>query len=390
MDEAGKGLTKFMEQLIYLDNAATTKVCEEAAEAALRAMREGYGNPSSLHGLGAAAAKALAASREEVAALLGCDGESVCFTSGGSESNNLAILGGAQARRRQGKHLVITQAEHSSVSGAAGYLEKEGWEVTRIAPGADGQVDAAAFAAAVRDDTALVSMMMVNNETGAVFPVLQAAKLIRTAHPKTLIHCDAVQAFGKLPLKLGRSEVDLASVSGHKIGAPKGSGALYIRRGVRIIPLIHGGGQERGIRSGTESIPMIAALGAAAGWVRPRLSACYDRTQILRGAFLGKLRELPELCINSPEDGSPYIMNVSVPGYRSETMLHFLESRGIYVSSGSACSKGAVSPVLTAMGLSKPRIDSALRVSLIYDTPDSAPQMLADALREGISCIAHR
>ena len=258
------------EMTAYLDNAATTRVCDEALVAAVAMMRDCYGNPSSLHALGADSAKQMARAREAVASLLGCQPECVYFTSGGSEANNLAIFGAAGARARLGKRIVTTAAEHSSVSGAGGRLEGEGWDVVRVRPDAHGQIDARAVADAVDGQTALVSMMYVNNETGAVFPVERAARLIRAKNPRTLIHCDGVQAFGKLPVHVGRIQIDLMSVSGHKICAPKGSGALYIRRGVHVPPLIFGGGQERGMRAGTENLPAIAALGAACAAARLR------------------------------------------------------------------------------------------------------------------------
>lgn len=278
-----------------------------------------------------------------VASLLGCQPECVYFTSGGSEANNLAIFGAAGARARLGKRIVTTAAEHSSVSGAVGRLEGEGWDVVRVRPDAHGQIDARAVADAVDGQTALVSMMYVNNETGAVFPVERAARLIRAKNPRTLIHCDGVQAFGKLPVHVGRTEIDLMSVSGHKICAPKGSGALYIRRGVRVPPLIFGGGQERGMRAGTENLPAIAALGAACAVLDGRVREHFERACALRGRLLELLAQIEGVRVLSPPDGSPYITCLSVPGYRSETMLHFLESRGVFVSSGSACSKGASS-----------------------------------------------
>lgn len=378
------------EKVAYLDNAATTRVCDAAADAAMRMMRVCYGNPSSLHALGAASAREMNAAREIVAAMLGCERECICFTAGGSEANNLAIFGAANAKIRAGRKLVTTAAEHSSVAGAMKRLSETGWEVAYITPDAQGNIDAQAVADAVDGETTLVSMMLVNNETGAIFPVKQAAELIRAKNPQTLIHCDAVQAFGKLSLKPSRLDVDLLSVSGHKIGAPKGVGALYLRRGVRILPLVYGGGQERGLRAGTENLPMIAAMGAACGLLHGHVEENLRRAAALRLSLLEKLREIPQVCINSTENASPYIMNLSVAGYRSETMLHFLESRGVYVSSGSACSKGAASPVLTAMGLSPALIDSALRVSLIYDTTEEELARLAAALAAGIATIAHR
>ncbi len=373
----------------YLDNAATTRVCDAAADAALRMMRECYGNPSSLHRMGVQSARELTQAREAVSGLLGCQSECVCFTSGGSEANNLAVFGAANAKIRRGKKLVTTAAEHSSISAAMKRLEETGWTVTWIRPGPSGGIDPQAVADAVDGETTLVSMMMVNNETGAQFPVERAAQLIRSKNPQTLIHCDGVQAFGKLPLRVARSEIDLMSVSGHKVCAPKGSGALYIRRGVRILPLIYGGGQERGLRSGTESLPMIAAFGAACGQLAGQVQKNLARAQELKSHLLDRMVQIPGVRVNSPDDGSPYIINLSVPGYRSETMLHFLESREVYVSSGSACSKGASSPVLAAMGLPPAVIDSALRISLIYDTTPEQLDHFVEALKEGIALVAH-
>ena len=379
-----------MEQKIaYLDNAATTRVCEEAAQAAMNMMTERFGNPSSLHTMGVASTRELNTARQAVASILGCQSECVYFTSGGSESNNLAIFGAANAKIRRGREIITTAAEHSSVAASMKRLEETGWIVTRIKPDQTGTIDPKAVAEVVTDQTVLVSMMMVNNETGAIFPVEKAAKLIRAKNPQTLIHCDGVQAFGKLPLRVARTDIDLMSISGHKICAPKGSGALYIRRGVRILPLIYGGGQERGLRSGTESLPMIAALGAACQKLDGHMKEHYDHAAALKSYLVKKLSEIEQVCINSPENGSPYICSFSVPGYRSETMLHFLESRGVFVSSGSACSKGAVSPVLTAMGLPKQVIDSALRVSTIFDTSEQELDRLIEALKEGIASVAH-
>lgn len=332
----------------------------------------------------------MAAAREAVAALLGCQAECVTFTSGGSEANNLAVFGGAAARARRGKKLVTTAAEHSSVSEAMRRLESEGWEVACVKPGPDGKLDAEAFADAVDERTALVSMMLVNNETGAVFPVAEAAKRIRRKNPETLIHCDGVQAFGKLPLRVSRMEIDLMSVSGHKICGPKGSGALYIRRGVRVLPQICGGGQERGCARAPRTSRPSPGFGAACDALNGKVQQNFARAEALRDRLRKQLSEMSGVRLISPADGSPYIVNFSVPGYRSETMLHFLESRGVFVSSGSACSKGATSPVLLSMGLPAPVVDGALRASFIYGTSEEELDMLVSALREGIARVAHK
>ena len=362
----------------YLDNSATTAVCPQAADAAVRMMTVCYGNPSSLHTMGIEAEKALSAARASVARLLGAPAETLLLTSGGTESNNLAILGGAAARIRQGRHAVTTAVEHPSVSAAFDQLEREGWTVARVRPEPDGTLPAERIVSACRDDTVLVSVMMVNNETGARHPLERMIPAIRRTAPRALIHTDAVQAAGRLSLSAERLGVDLMTVSGHKIHAPKGVGALYIRKGVRLQPRQIGGGQERGLRSGTEAVPAIAAFGAAADAIPPfREQETLYRT--LRDRLLAGLS--PSAVCHLPPEGVPYIVSLSLPGFRSETLLHFLAEREIYVSSGSACSKGKKSPVLTAMGLPADQIDSALRISFSWDNTIDDVDRLTKALR---------
>ena len=375
--------------IAYLDNSATTRVCPQAAEKALQMMTACYGNPSSLHSLGAAAEQELNAARQKVARLLGCRPQEVIFTSGGTESNNLAVLGAAQAKIRAGRHIVTTAVEHASVAAACSELERQGWEVTRLVPDPGAALTAQQVAAACRPDTVLVSVMMVNNETGARFPVDRIIPAVRRAAPGALIHCDAVQAAGKLPLNAARLGLDLMTVSAHKIHGPKGSGALYIRKGARILPRSFGGGQENGLRPGTEALPLHAAFGAAAEALPPfaEQEALYDS---LRRRLTDGLAGREGFVLNSPPDGVPYILNLSVLGVRSETLLHFLAERGVFVSSGSACSKGKKSPVLTALGFSGERIDSALRVSFTHTTtPDEVDRFLA-ALYEAASSLVRR
>ena len=362
----------------YLDNSATTAVCPQAADAVVRMMTVCYGNPSSLHTMGIEAEKVLSAARASVARLLGVPAETLLFTSGGTESNNLAILGGAAARSRQGRHAVTTAVEHPSVSAAFDQLEREGWTVTRIRPDPDGTLPAERIVSACRDDTVLVSVMMVNNETGARHPLERMIPAVRRTAPRALIHTDAVQAAGRLALSAERLGVDLMTVSGHKIHAPKGVGALYVRKGVRLQPRQIGGGQERGLRSGTEAAPAIAAFGAAADAV-PSVREQETLYRTLRDRLLAGLS--PSAVCHLPPEGVPYIVNLSLPGFRSETLLHFLAEREIYVSSGSACSKGKKSPVLTAMGLSADQIDSALRISFSWDNTIDDVDRLTQALR---------
>ncbi len=378
-----------MNSRAYLDNSATTAVCREAADKALYMMTACYGNPSSLHTAGFEAERELDGARRAVASLLGVSPETVLFTSGGTEANNLAVLGGAAARRRTGNHAVTTAVEHPSVSAAFDELEKQGFEITRLLPGPSGIVTASQVAGACRKDTVLVSIMLVNNETGARFPLEEIVPAVRRRAPGALIHCDAVQAAGKLPLRAARLDVDLLSVSGHKLHAPKGVGALYIKKGIRLLPRALGGGQERGLRSGTEPMPAIAAFGAAAAAV-PDLAAQETHFRRLCGRLLDGLRGREEFVLHLPESHVPYIVNFSVPGIRSETLLHFLAERDVYVSSGSACSRGNRSPVLTALGLSGREIDSALRVSFCRDNTEEDVDRLLRGVEEAAASLIRR
>ncbi|MCI8553946.1 MAG: cysteine desulfurase [Clostridiales bacterium] len=360
----------------YLDNSATTAVCPEAAERAAKLMLCCYGNPSSLHRLGAAAQRELDTARAEVARLIGVRPETLIFTSGGTEANNLALFGAAAARRRAGKRIVTTAVEHASVAAACEELERQGYEVVRLKPDADGRIEAEQLEQACTADTILCSVMMVNNETGAIFPVRELAAAARRRAPEVLFHCDAVQAAGKLALHAGRLDVDLMTLSGHKLHAPKGVGALYIRKGARLLPRTFGGGQERGLRPGTEPVPLIAAFGAAAAALPPPQEQA-RHYETLRRYLLEGLKDRNDVVWHLPANAAPYIVNLSVPGIRSETMLHFLAERGVYISSGSACSKGKRSPVLTAMGLPPAEIDSALRISFSrYNTKEDIDRLI--------------
>ena len=375
--------------IAYLDNCATTAVCPEAAKAALRAMTEVYGNPSSLHGMGVAAEELVRGARGEIAKSLRCATEEIYFTSGGTESNNIAVIGAARALRRRGRRIVTTMAEHPSVGHAADFLEKEGFEVVRLRPGSDGSVSARDIETAVNKDTILVSVMLVNNETGAIQPVEAAKQAVKAVGAPALVHCDAVQAYGRLRFSPASLGTDLVSVSAHKIHAPKGVGALYMARGARIQPIVFGGGQEKGLRSGTEPVPAIAAFGEAARVAFAGFDGHVSHMAELRNMCAKLLSDIPGVSINSPRHGAPHILNVSCRGVRSETMLHFLESLGVFVSSGSACSRGRGSEVLKAMGLPQTDIDSALRISFSrYSTPDDVTA-LADGVALGLKTLAH-
>ena len=367
---------------IYLDNSATTRVCEKSAEKVLELMTQCYGNPSSLHKKGLEAQREVAHARQAVAVSLGAQPREIIFTSGGTEANNLAVLGGAAAGRRRGKRIVTTAIEHPSVLEPMRQLEKEGFEVVFLTPDTDGRVPEEAVLKAVTGDTILISVMAVNNELGSIQPIEVLKKAVKRAGAPALVHVDGVEAYGKLPLRPEKLGIDLLTVSGHKIHGPKGVGALYVSKNARILPRTFGGGQERELRPGTEAAPLIAGLGAAVEEL-PDWRQAYSRMEKLRDYTLQKLSGLEGVEVNSPVEGLPYLLNFSALGIRSETMLHFLAQRGIYVSSGSACAKGKQSHVLKAAGLPDSRISSAIRVSLSRESIErdaGAPAEGADSV----------
>ncbi len=347
---------------IYLDNAATTRVCPEAADAAYRVMTECYGNPGSTHKLGRGARAVLDDSRQKLAAALGCTAKEVFFTSGGTESDNWAILEGAYLQRRVGKHIISSAVEHDAVRKPLEKLEREGYEITLLAPDSTGAIGADSVREALREDTALVTLMMVNNETGAVTDIAGIAKMLRARKSKALFHTDAVQGFLKEPFSAKTLGADMISVSGHKVHAPKGIGALYIRQGVKLPAHILGGGQEDGLRSGTEPLPQIAAFGEAARIAKAALPGTNERLTALRAQCVRSLTDtVPDIVFLG--GGSSHILSLSLPGYRSEVLMNYLEAKGIYVSKSSACKRGRRSHVLEAMGVPDKVIDGALRVS---------------------------
>lgn len=370
----------------YFDNSATTKPCAEAASAAKKAIEEVWGNPSSLHKSGMAADNLLETCRERIASRLHCSPDEIYFTSGGTESNNTALTGAARKLKKQGSRIVSTVIEHPSVYETLSELEKEGFEVIRLRVDGEGKINENELFEAVNDKTILVSIMAVNNETGAIQPVQAANRAVARAHSPALIHCDAVQAFGKMPLKPSTLGVDLMSISAHKIHGIKGAGALYIRKGVKIAPLVYGGEQESRLRPGTQAMPAIAAFGAAAKAL-PDIEKEFENAKKLRDYMLSLFAQTGAVEINSPADALPFITNISVPGRRSEPMLSFLSEKGVYVSSGSACSKGKRSRVLTEMGLSAQRLESPLRISFSRFTTKEEIDALADALKQGIEYI---
>ena len=374
----------------YLDNSATTAVTPEVAALAAHIMTEQYGNPSSLHRRGFWAERALTEARGQVAAVLRCRPEEIVFTSGGTESNNLALLGAARAARRRGNRIVTTAVEHHSVLAVCRQLESEGFEVAYVSPDAGGVITPESFAAACDEKTVLASCMMVNSETGALHDIPAIAAACRRKNPGILFHADCVQAFGRLEIAPARWGVQLVSVSGHKIHAPKGVGALYVAKGVRLLPPLYGSGQERGLRPGTENLPGICAMGLAAERMNARRAENAAHFTALRQKLITNLSQSPAVCINSPQAAAPYIINLSVEGIRSEIMIHYLEQFEIYVSSGSACAKGERSHVLTAMGLPEDRVDSAIRVSMTDTTAEEEIDEFCRRLLQGAATLAKR
>lgn len=355
-----------MKKVAYLDNSATTKPCEASIRNINFALSDTWGNPSSLYDLGFQAQLLVDDTRKTVSTLLKCREDEVYFTGSGTESNNTALLGAAKARKKRGNRIVTTAIEHPSVLETVKRLENDGFEVIYLKPQANGTVSVDDLRNAINKDTVLVSVMLVNNETGAIQPVKEAAQIIKQSGAPALLHCDGVQAFGKMPINIGDLGVDLFTASGHKIHGPKGVGVLYIKKGVTIKPLVTGGGQERNMRSGTESVPLIYGLKGALdslGSINENLKKQKELWSYAKETLL----DTALVTINSSDDALPYILNISAEGYRSETLLHFLESRGVYVSSGSACAKGEGSYVLSEMGLSRKRVDSALRISFSRD-----------------------
>lgn len=345
----------------YLDNSATTMPCKEAIEAAEKALRLTWGNPSSLHEKGIQAQEALDGAREAVSKKLGCKKTELIFTSGGTQGNNIAVFGAANARKRLGNKVITSSVEHPSVSKAFDRLEENGFEVVRIGVDKYGRVDLDELERELDEKTILVSVMAVNNELGTIEPIKEIAKIVKR-NSGALFHTDCVQAFGKLKLDFKSSGADLMTVSSHKIHGPKGVGALAVKEGARLVSPSVGGGQERDIRPGTEPMPAIAGFGAAAEIIDEKNGLA--RAQENRTKLLSLLGGLDGAVVNSPEDALPYIVNISLPGYRSETLLNFLSDNGVYISSGSACAKGHKSPVLTAAGLDGKIIDSSLRISM--------------------------
>ena len=366
----------------YLDNSATTRCSKDAADMVMQLLTQDYGNPSSMHNKGVIAENYMNDARKKIAKTLKVQEKEICFTSGGTESNNLAIIGTAEANKSSGVHVITTAIEHPSVSNTMVRLEEHGYEVTYLPVDAYGVISLEDLKAAIRPDTILVSLMHVNNEIGAVEPVAEAGTLIKQVNPQTLFHVDAIQAFGKYHIYPKRMGIDLMSVSGHKIHGPKGTGALFIKNRTKVKPIIYGGGQQGGMRSGTENVPGFAGFGLATKMVYEDLEARTVRMRAVKDRLTERLKTLPDVYINEGE--APHILSVSFVGVRSEVMLHALEEREIYVSSGSACSsnKPAVSHVLASIGLPKDRLESTIRFSFSAENTVEQADYAADVIEE--------
>ena len=368
----------------YLDNAATTRVLPEAAEAAVHAMCEEFGNPSSLHRMGLEASHLLEDSRRTVASALGCLPEEVYFTACGTESTNISLRGAAHLNRHKKGRIITTEIEHAATVNTAKQLAADGFDVVFLAPDATGHITPEVLSEALTEDTILLSCQLVNNEIGTVQPVEQLGKLLKTKAPKALFHIDAVQGLCRVRLTPKKWNCDLMSVSGHKIGAPKGIGALYVKKGLRLPPLTFGGGQERGMRPGTEAVPNIAAFAKACEIRMAHFDEDYAHVQELADYLKQQVSaELPDAVVNGEGD-IPHVVNLSMPGCKSEVMLHVLEGDEVYISSGSACSKGKQSGVLKALGLPKARTDSALRVSFApFNTREDVDALMDEQIAKG-------
>lgn len=352
---------------IYLDNSATTKAYPEVARLVADIMTEDYGNPSSMHLKGVEAEKYIKYSKKTIANIMKVQEKEIFFTSGGTEADNWALIGTAYANYRAGKHLITTKIEHPAVLQTMEYLKEQGFEITYLPVDRTGRIRLKDLERAIRRDTLLVSIMYVNNEVGAIQPIEEAGALIKRINPRTLFHVDAVQGFGKLKLFPKKWNIDMVSVSGHKIHGPKGVGFLYIDERTKIKPIIFGGGQQRNFRSGTENVPGVAGIGKAAELIYRDLAEDTERLYRLKEYFVRELSLMPHIYINGPQDetGAPHIVSASIAGIRSEVLLHALEEKGVYVSSGSACSshKHTISATLESMGIEKQLMDSTLRFS---------------------------
>ena len=371
---------------VYLDNSATTRSYDSVRELVGKVMCEDYGNPSSMHRKGMEAERYVREARENIARTLKVQDKEIIFTSGGTESNNMALIGGAMANKRAGNHIITTRIEHASVYNPLAFLESQGFSVTYLDVDRKGHISLSDLQEALRPETILVSIMYVNNEIGAVEPVEEIGRIVKAYRPSILFHVDAIQAYGKYEIRPKKQNIDLLSVSGHKIHGPKGVGFLYLNEKAKVRPLLFGGGQQRDMRSGTENVPGAAGLGLAAKEMYTGFSDRIRKMTELKDYFIDRVSELEGITVNSEKglESAPQIISVSFQGVRGEVLLHALEDRDIYVSSGSACSSNhpAISGTLKAVGVKKDLLDSTIRFSLgIYNTKEQLDYTV-DVLKE--------
>lgn len=380
-----------MSHEIYLDNSATTKPYDEVVQYIVEVSKSYYGNPSSLHTKGIEAENLIKRARLQIAQILRADSKEIYFTSGGTESNNMAVLGYLRANPRAGKHIITSEIEHPSVLEVFKHLASEGFSVDYIPVDAQGTIKLEALRKAVGKETALMSFMLANNEVGAIQPVSEIVKIRKELCPSAVIHIDAVQAFGKLPIYPAGMNIELLSMSSHKIHGPKGIGALYVKKGVKIKPILLGGGQETALRSGTENVPGICGFGLAAEITASAMEENHAKVRGLKEFFIGEIKKyFEDAVINSSDEALPYIINVSFPNLKSEVLLHHLEQKGVFVSTGSACSshKNSHSHVLKAMGVSTKYIDGAIRFSLSAQNTQEELSTTINSLKEIIPVIS--
>ena len=376
---------------VYLDNSATTRCFDEVAQLMTKIMCEHYGNPSSMHHKGVEAEHYLRYARESLAKILKVNPKEILFTSGGTESDNIALIGTAMANYRSGRHLITTQIEHPAIMQTMRYLEDQGFRVTYLPVDRQGKIRLEDLERAVCKETILVSIMHTNNEIGTLEPIAEAGELIKELNPRTVFHVDAVQGFGKFRIYPSRTKIDLLSVSAHKIHGPKGVGFLYVNEKIRINPIIYGGGQQKGMRSGTENVPGIAGLAKAAELMYEKLDADMERLYSLRELFIKGVSQIDDVKVNGcmGREGAAHIVSLSVRGVRSEVLLHALEDRNIYVSAGSACASNKPQPsaTLRAIGIEKDLLESTIRFSFSIFTTEEEVRLTLQELYEIIPML---
>ena len=369
--------------MVYLDNAATTKPTKNVLDSVVNYLTNEFGNPSSLHKLGLSSQKLIDKSRSIIAKSLKCESSNIYFTSGATESNNIALFGAAEMYGKRKKRIISTSIEHASVNTVLKKLETMGYEIVKIHPNSNGIIDVNDIIEKIDENTFLISMMAVNNETGYLLPIKETIKIAKKINPNIIFHCDAVQAYMKMPFNVKEFAADIVSISAHKIHALKGTGAIYVKKGIRVSPSNLGGGQENGLRAGTEAVQNIVSFGTAVEELENTIKTRYSYVYELKTYFLDKIKNIDYISVNSKGDTSPYIINISVLNIKSEIMLHFLEEKNIYISTGSACSKGKKSEVLKAFGVEDNLIDTALRISFNSENTKNEMDTLLFGINEG-------